>query len=226
MKQKDGTLVHAGLASGIWSCRPDGSDVRWHALGCGDNPVEIDFTPEGEIIGTQRGPAIPYLYAIRPAGITELSEIRAKVETDARNAKARQIAQQKLAQALPAANIDEVAKKTGQTATETTVTRQGFVSGFSGDTSALVDAAMSAKIGELKGPIVLNDGAVILQVVEQKKVDPKAVDESRAQYAEMLRQQQARNLRTVLLQRLRKESKVEINPVVTQRSTPAQRAGL
>src|SRR5437870_3593814 len=52
VKQKDGTLVHAGLASGIWSCQPDGSDVRWHALACADNPTEIDFTPEGEIVGT------------------------------------------------------------------------------------------------------------------------------------------------------------------------------
>jgi putative membrane-bound dehydrogenase-like protein len=52
VKQKDGTLVHAGLASGIWSCKPDGADVRWHALACADNPTEIDFTPEGEIVGT------------------------------------------------------------------------------------------------------------------------------------------------------------------------------
>src|SRR5258707_13035693 len=52
VKQRDGTLVHAGMASGIWSCRPDGSDVRWHALSCADNPTEIDFTPEGEIVGT------------------------------------------------------------------------------------------------------------------------------------------------------------------------------
>ncbi len=52
VKQKDGRLVHAGLASGIWSCRPDGSEVRWHALACADNPTEIDFTPEGEIVGT------------------------------------------------------------------------------------------------------------------------------------------------------------------------------
>ena len=64
VKQKDGTLVHAGLASGIWSCRPNGSDVRWHALGCGDNPVEIDFTPEGEIIGTQN------IYFTNPRGDT------------------------------------------------------------------------------------------------------------------------------------------------------------
>src|SRR6266581_1747043 len=52
VKQRDGTLVHSGLASGIWSCNSDGSDVRWHALSCADNPTEIDFTPEGEIVGT------------------------------------------------------------------------------------------------------------------------------------------------------------------------------
>ncbi len=50
---KDGVVVHEGLASGIWSCKPDGADVRWHSLGCGDNPVEVDFTPEGEILGVQ-----------------------------------------------------------------------------------------------------------------------------------------------------------------------------
>ncbi len=49
--QRDGTLVHEGLASGIWSCRPDGSDIQWHALSSADNPVKIAFTPEGQIVG-------------------------------------------------------------------------------------------------------------------------------------------------------------------------------
>ncbi|QIF04365.1 PVC-type heme-binding CxxCH protein [Roseimicrobium sp. ORNL1] len=62
--QKDGTPVHEGLASGIWSCQPDGSDVRWHALGCADNPTEIDFTPDGDIIGTCN------LYYSQPRGDT------------------------------------------------------------------------------------------------------------------------------------------------------------
>jgi putative membrane-bound dehydrogenase-like protein len=61
---KEGTVIHEGLASGIWSCRPDGSDVRWHSLGCGDNPVKIDFTPEGDIIGVQN------LYYSQPRGDT------------------------------------------------------------------------------------------------------------------------------------------------------------
>jgi putative membrane-bound dehydrogenase-like protein len=51
--QKDGTLVDESLACGIWSCLPDGRDVQWFSLGCGDNPVEVDFTPEGDVIGVQ-----------------------------------------------------------------------------------------------------------------------------------------------------------------------------
>jgi putative heme-binding domain-containing protein len=49
--QKDGTVVHEGLASGIWSCNPDGTDIQWHALASADNPVRIVFTPDGDLIG-------------------------------------------------------------------------------------------------------------------------------------------------------------------------------
>jgi len=49
--QKDGTLVREGKLTGVWSCRPDGSDIQWHSLGAMNNPVEIDFTREGEIVG-------------------------------------------------------------------------------------------------------------------------------------------------------------------------------
>ncbi len=62
--QKNGTLVDESLACGIWSCKPDGTDIAWHSLGCGDNPVEIDFTPDGDIIGVQN------LYYTQPRGDT------------------------------------------------------------------------------------------------------------------------------------------------------------
>ena len=73
VKQRDGTLVHAGMASGIWSCKADGSDVRWHALSCADNPTEIDFTPEGEILGTVN------LYYVGPRGDTIVHWLRGGV---------------------------------------------------------------------------------------------------------------------------------------------------
>ncbi len=179
----------------------------------------------GEVTATQRGPMIPYLYGVRAAGVPALNEIRARVENDARMAKAREQAKAVLARALPAKTIDEVAKKVGINTLETTLNRQGFVSGFTGDTSALVNTAMAANVGDLKGPIVVGDGAVAFQVTDQKKVDPKAVDDNNTQYAEILRQQEARNLRTVLLNRLKKESKIDINNTLLQ-SHPAQQAGL
>jgi putative membrane-bound dehydrogenase-like protein len=61
---KAGVVVHQSMACGIWSCKPDGSDLSWHSLGCGDNPVEVDFTPEGDIIGVQN------LYYTQPRGDT------------------------------------------------------------------------------------------------------------------------------------------------------------
>jgi peptidyl-prolyl cis-trans isomerase D len=178
----------------------------------------------GDIIGTQRGPMIPYLVAARNAGVSSLDEVRAKVESDARMEKARQAAAAQLARALPAKSIDEVATKAGIPASETTVSHQGFVSGFSGDTTPLVDAAMAANVGDLKGPVVVNEGAVVFQVEDQKKVDAKSADE-RTSYGEMMRQQEARNLRTALLQRLRKEASIDINDSLLKPQAP-QQAGL
>jgi peptidyl-prolyl cis-trans isomerase D len=179
----------------------------------------------GEIIGTQRGPAIPFLYSIRAAGVSTLDEVRAKVENDAKMEKARQLARQALAKELPAATVDAVGSKIGLTTSETTINRQGFVTGFTGDTAALVDAAMTAPVGEVKGPVMTADGAVLFQVIEQKKADPATLAQSRSQYMETLRQQESRNLRVTLLQRLRKASTIDINQKGIDQKTQTQQPG-
>jgi peptidyl-prolyl cis-trans isomerase D len=177
----------------------------------------------GDPIGTQRGPMIPYLVAARNAGISDFQEVKAKAENDARMEKARAAAVQALAKAMPAKTIDEVSAKSGIPTSETTVTRQGYVSGFSGDTTPLVDAAMAANVGDVKGPVQVAEGAVVFQVLEQKKADAKS--EERASYGETMRLQEARNLRTALLQRLRKEATVVLNDSLI-RPPAQQQAGL
>lgn len=52
VRQADGTPVHSGLHSGLWSMNPDGSDVRWHALAAADNPTGVAITEQGDILGT------------------------------------------------------------------------------------------------------------------------------------------------------------------------------
>ena len=51
-KDEDGNITSKRSGSYIFSCKPDGSDVRLHCGGGMDNPVEVDFTDEGDVIGT------------------------------------------------------------------------------------------------------------------------------------------------------------------------------
>jgi len=47
-----GHVLSKGKAARIFSCRADGSDIQVHCGGGMDNPVEIDFSEEGEMLGT------------------------------------------------------------------------------------------------------------------------------------------------------------------------------
>lgn len=51
-KDVSGKTTSKGLAARIFSSRPDGSDVQTFAGGGMDNPVEVDFMPGGDMLGT------------------------------------------------------------------------------------------------------------------------------------------------------------------------------
>jgi peptidyl-prolyl cis-trans isomerase D len=177
-------------------------------------------------IGTSRGPAIAYLEAIRPAGITVLAEIRQRVENDAKMAKALDTARQKLASAMVGApTVDAVASKLGLVAQDTAVTRQGGVRSIPGDTAALVEAAMAGKVGVVSGPVAAGENVVVFQVTQQKKLTAAELAGQVGPFLDQLRERESRNLRKVLLERLRKDSAVDINEKVleqTHGNTPAQ----
>jgi len=171
----------------------------------------------GELVGTQRGIVLPYLVNVRPAGVTPLAEIRARVEGDARVEKAKQIASNALKAGMAGAPaIDPLSAKLNIPAAEATINRQGTVTGFQGDTSELVKAAMASPIGQMVGPINVGDGSVVLQVVERAQISPQELKEKAPAYVEQLRAQQARSLRQVLLDRLRKSADVDINQQAVQ----------
>ncbi len=52
LKDDAGNVTSKRVGSYIFSCRPDGSDVRAHCGGGMDNPVEIDFNDGGDMLGT------------------------------------------------------------------------------------------------------------------------------------------------------------------------------
>ena len=51
-KDQQGTVTSKREGSYLFSCSPDGSDKRIHCGGGMDNPVEIDFTDNGDMLGT------------------------------------------------------------------------------------------------------------------------------------------------------------------------------
>lgn len=198
--------------------------------GIGNNPVlsEWVFSAKpgdvSDLVGTPRGIAIAYVEGVRGAGTTPLDEIRPQVEADLRQEKGRDAARAALAQQMAGKKtLDEIAAAAGQPAREATVKRDGSnITGIPGDSSALIEAAMTAQLGELKGPVAIGNGAVAFQVVEQKKVTPQELAENRATSVDTLRGQQARNLRATLLQRLRKSAEIELNDDITRpTSAPA-----
>jgi peptidyl-prolyl cis-trans isomerase D len=166
----------------------------------------------GPIIETQRGPIVPLLSESRPAGVTPLAEVRTRVEYEAKLQKGRQAAQNAVTAAMAGSpTIDIAASKLGTTVTEANVQRDALISGFNGDVSALIDAAMSGQVGQLKGPVVVDDGAVAFAVIEQKKFDPVEFGKQKETLRESLKQSEAVRLRAALLDRLKKASKVEVN---------------
>ncbi len=64
IKTCEGELLE-GLASRIWRCRSDGTDMERLCGGGFDNPVELAFTPEGDLIGTMdQGPGDALLHYV------------------------------------------------------------------------------------------------------------------------------------------------------------------
>ncbi|HEY0144094.1 MAG TPA: peptidyl-prolyl cis-trans isomerase [Thermoanaerobaculia bacterium] len=178
----------------------------------------------GEVTQTQRGMIIPYVSGVRAAGVPDLKEIRAKVEEDAKLGKAKTSATRALQAAMAGApTVDAVAAKLGLTATEASVNRQqGQIAGINGNAPELIDAAINGRLGAVNGPLAVGDGAVVFQITEQKKVTPQELAQNRVSYIDTLRQQQARSLRAVLVERLRKEARVEVNDeLIRPTSTPA-----
>ncbi|MEO8382317.1 MAG: peptidyl-prolyl cis-trans isomerase [Acidobacteriota bacterium] len=178
-------------------------------------------------IGTSKGIAMAYVEAQRTGGVAALSEVRDRVEQDVKSQKAREAARDQLAQMVAGSpNVDAIGQKSGRPAQDATIDRQGTIPGLNGDTTQFVEAALKGNAGQIQGPVVVGDGAVVFQILEQKKVTPEDLAANRTAFADRLRDQQARQLRSVLVEKLRKGARVEINDTITRPTTAPPPAGV
>lgn len=176
----------------------------------------------GDVMETARGPIIPRLAGTRDAGITPLAEIRPRVENDARLAKAREAASQKIESIYKKGEtLDAVAKALSTEVKEATIHPEQPVSGFTGNTKPLSDAAVKTGVDQFGGPVVIDEGAVLYQVTAQNKVDPAALEKAKGSIASDLRQAEAQKIRATLLDRLRRDANIVLNEsLLTQEAPP------
>lgn len=180
----------------------------------------------GPIINTPEGPVVPWVRQSRPAGVTPLDEIRARVENDARRDKATGVASDRLKAAQQqAGGLDAAGASLDLNVREGAVRRDGSLSGVSGDLGPIVDAAFQAQPGQLAGPFTTPEGALLIEVVEQQKFDPAKFAEERGSLEESMRRSEAMRLRTALLDRLRRNARVELNPDLIGTPAPGQPLG-
>lgn len=172
-----------------------------------------------DIIDSDRGPIVGWMEAKRDAGVSDLADVKDRVDADARRAKASSSAAAELKAAAGDQPIDAVAKKLGVTLEESTVTRASVIQKLTGDISALVDAVMAAPVGQTVGPIPLEQGAVLAKVVEKKDFDPATWATDKAQFTEGLRATEARRVQTSLLDKLRASAKISTNDQLLGKGT-------
>lgn len=165
------------------------------------------------IIETRQGPVVAWLRDSRPAGVAPLEEIRPRVESEARIDKAARQAAQAIERARAgAAGFDATAAAIQATPQETSLRAESRLPGISGDQSEIIRSAFEAKAGEVRGPFITPEGAVLIEVLEQQRVTPEQFAEQRDTLQESMRQTEAVRLRTALIERLRREAEIEINP--------------
>ncbi len=193
----------------------------------GDAPAGIGYDPAftqalfslrlGEVspqpVATPRGQAVVKLADIRKPGVPPFAEVKQKVVAELVKKKQDEATVSAMKSAMaPGASLEEIAKKTGgKVETPDAFPKNGPIPGL-GSGRAVLDAAFSANVGDVKGPFFIPDrGAVVLKVLEKTPFDEAAFAAQRDRIRESLRNQKSGRLMSALIAKRRSEMKIEIN---------------
>jgi peptidyl-prolyl cis-trans isomerase D len=190
-------------------------------------PAGIGFNPqfterlfslkEGETspasVTTARGEAIVKCVEVRKPGLPAFAEVKARVVADIQKKKQDEAILAGVGQALASAgSLEALAKKLGlKVETPEAFPKAGPIPGL-GAPKAVLDAAFSAKAGEVKGPIAVDlRGAAVFRVDSVTPFDAAAFDREKDTLKEQLRGQKASKVLQALVQQRRSDLKVEFN---------------
>jgi peptidyl-prolyl cis-trans isomerase D len=181
----------------------------------GLNMGEVFLTP----MTTTRGEAILKLVEVKQAGIPTFAEAKPRVIADLARKKQDEATVAALKTALsPEATLETIAQKLSlKIENPEAFAKTGPVQGL-GTPKALIDGVFAANVGDLKGPIYIQDrGAVVFKVLEKTALDEKAFETEKDTIRDRLKTQKAMRLLQALLNQRKEQEKVKINAEVISR---------
>jgi peptidyl-prolyl cis-trans isomerase D len=197
------------------------SEAAW-SVGVG----KVAETP----VPTQRGPAIVKAAEERPAGVPPLSEIRARV---AEEWKAERRERDALAALEPAARelasgsatLVSLASRYSTEVKSTPEFSPGGPIPEIGTAPELSEAVFHTPQGQAGPPVAAPGGFVLFRVLSRTQADRNAFETQKAQLAESVRGREAEKLLRAYLQRLRSDTKIQVNEQFLSTRLPAERRG-
>jgi peptidyl-prolyl cis-trans isomerase D len=172
----------------------------------------------GDVTGAieiPRGWAVAYVQAVHPAHLAELSEVEAKVRQALVSRKQQEKAVEVLNQARQeiqhGKSLDQVAAGLAVAVKETPeFGGNGPIPGL-GSSPQLTKLALSLPTGQVGGPVADSRGAVLFVVTDRKSWDPAKFAVAKEQTRQNLQQQKLSSLVGALLERRKRELKVDYN---------------
>lgn len=183
---------------------------------------------KGEIspqpIPTPRGPALVKVADIKPPGLADFADARAKVSAEytRRRTEQQQVAavQPAMAELRGGAALAAVAKKFDTEVQTPAEFGKGAPIASLGVSPALSDAIFRTAAGEYGDPVTLpGKGVVLFKVVSKTGFDPTAFAAQKASLADAARREEAQKLIEAELARQRSQEKIVVNDELLKRYT-------
>ena len=172
---------------------------------------------EGDVsepIRTPQGFAFISVLAKQDPYIARLDEVKSKVKDDVVKLRAIDAARQKagaLDAALKSSDFDKAAKDAGLEVKTTDLIARGAPITDIGISSAIDQAAFSLPTGGVSGPIVTDNGAVVVKVVEKKETTPAELASSKDSIRGELLNERKNRFYTTYMTKARQRMNIRIN---------------
>lgn len=185
------------------------------AFGMKDGEVsEAIRTPQGFVFLTVTGRQDAY--------VPKLEEVKPRVREDVLKQKAVDAARQKaaaIAGQLESGDFNAAAKAAGLEVKTTDLIARGAPVGDVGASPAIDAAAWALPAGGVSDPIVTDNGAVVVKVLEKKDVAPQELASGKGTLREELLRERRNRFYSAYMSKAREKMKIEINQQVLAQIT-------